>query len=107
MITEALQPLHQKFNDSKRQKQYLPIMIFFLKVEKKLSIIEDPSHQHLQLTSSSHYHFRLLDHPHFLKKMILMTLLPLGQKFNSKSQHLNAYSVTQFHLLIVVTVLSS
>jgi hypothetical protein len=35
MITEDLQPLQQMFNESKRQKQYLDITIFFHKVEKK------------------------------------------------------------------------
>jgi hypothetical protein len=34
MITEALQTHHQMFNESKRQKQYLPITIFFHKMEK-------------------------------------------------------------------------
>ena len=29
MITEALQPLQQMFNELKRQKQQLPIMMFF------------------------------------------------------------------------------
>jgi hypothetical protein len=72
-----------------------------------VSTIEDPSHQqHLQLTSSSHYRFRLLDLLHILKIIILMTLLPLHQMVNSQSHRLNAYTDTQFHLLIVVTVLS-
>jgi hypothetical protein len=35
MITEALQPLQQKFYESKRQKQYLHITMFFHMVEKK------------------------------------------------------------------------
>ena len=35
VIMEALQPLHQMFNELKRQKQQLPITMFFHKVEKK------------------------------------------------------------------------
>jgi hypothetical protein len=35
MITEALQTLHQMFNELKRQKQQLPITMFLYKVEKK------------------------------------------------------------------------
>jgi hypothetical protein len=67
----------------------------------KMSTIEDPSHQqHLQLTSSSHYRFRFLDFLQLPKKMILMALLPLGQKVNSQSQRLNDFSITQFHFFI-------
>jgi len=42
MITEALQPLQEMFNELKRQKQQLPVTLFFHKVEKKVSTIEDP-----------------------------------------------------------------
>jgi hypothetical protein len=42
VITEALQPLQEMFNVLKRQKQQLPIMMFFHKVEKKVSTIEVP-----------------------------------------------------------------
>jgi len=38
MITEALQPIQQMFNELKRLKQQLPIMMFFHKVEKKKSV---------------------------------------------------------------------
>ena len=38
MITEALQPLQQMFNELKRQTQQLPIMMFFHKVKKKKSV---------------------------------------------------------------------
>ena len=41
MITDASQPLQKMFNELKRQKQQLPIMMFFHKVEKKVSTIED------------------------------------------------------------------
>jgi len=41
-ITEALQPFQEMFNELKRQKQQLPITMFFHKVEKKVSTIEDP-----------------------------------------------------------------
>ena len=42
VITEALQPRQQMFNELKRQKQQLPITMFFHKVEKKVPTIEDP-----------------------------------------------------------------
>jgi len=43
MLTEALHPLQEMFNELKRQKQQLPITMFFHKVEKKkVSTMEDP-----------------------------------------------------------------
>ena len=51
MITEALQPLQQMFNELKRQKKQLLLTMFFHKVEKrKVSTIEDPQPS----TSSAH-----------------------------------------------------
>ena len=41
MITDASQPLQKIFNELKGQKQQLPLMMFFHKVEKKVSTIED------------------------------------------------------------------
>jgi len=41
VITEALQPLQERFNELKRQKQQLPITMRFHKVEK-VSTINDP-----------------------------------------------------------------
>jgi hypothetical protein len=38
MVTEALQPLRQICNELKRQKQHLPITMFFHKVEKIKSV---------------------------------------------------------------------
>jgi len=109
MITEALQPIQQMFNELKRPKQQLPIMMFFHKVEeKKCPLSKTLSHQHhLHLTSSSHHCFRLLSILHLLKKMILMTLLPFHQKVNSQAQHHNAYTITPLHLLNIGIVLSS
>ena len=47
MITEALQPLQQMFNELKRQKQQLPIMMFLHKAEKKkCPLSKTLSHQH-------------------------------------------------------------
>jgi hypothetical protein len=43
IITEALEPLQQMFDELKRKKQQLPITIFFQKVEKQtMSTIDDP-----------------------------------------------------------------
>ena len=41
MIKDASQTLQKMFNELKRQKQQLPIMMFFHKVEKNVSTIED------------------------------------------------------------------
>ena len=73
MMTEALQPLQQMFNELKRQKQKLPIKMFLHKVEKKKSpLSKSLSHQyHLRLTSSSHHPFRLFSLLHLPKKMNL------------------------------------
>ena len=43
MITDASQPLQKMFNELKRQKQQLPIMMFFHKVEKKSVHYRRPS----------------------------------------------------------------
>jgi hypothetical protein len=43
IITEALQPLQQMFDEPKRNKQQLPITMFFRKVEKQtMSTIDNP-----------------------------------------------------------------
>ena len=42
MITEALQPIQQMFNELKRPKQQLTIMMFYKVKKKKVSTIEDP-----------------------------------------------------------------
>jgi hypothetical protein len=97
------------FNELKRQKQHLPITIFFHRMEKKKGPLKTTlSHQHqVRLTSSSHHRFRLLSLLHLPKKMIFLTLLPFRQKVNSQSQRHNAYSIIPLYLLIVVFVLSS
>ena len=43
MMTEALQPLQQMFNELQRQKQKLPIKMFFHKIEKKKVHYRSPS----------------------------------------------------------------
>ena len=104
MITAAVQPLQLMFNELKRQKQQLPITMFFHKVKKiKASTIIDPQPS----TSSSHLRFRLLSLLHLLKKTILMNLLPLHQKVNGQAQRHNAYTNTPLHPLIIGIVLSS
>ena len=84
MITEALQPPQQTFNELKRQKQQLPITMSSTWWRKnKCPLSKILSHQHhLCLTSSSHQCFSLHSLLHLLKKMILMTLLPFHQKVN-------------------------
>ena len=84
MITEALQPLHQTLNELKRQKQQLPITMFFHKVEKrKVATNEDPQPSTSSaLTSSTHLRFHLLSllqFPMMMMMMILMTLLLFHQ----------------------------
>jgi len=108
MITEALKSLQEMFNELKRQKPQLPIMMFFHKVEKKKCPLSKTLSQqyHLSLTSSTHHCSRLLTLLQ-LPKMILMTVLPFHQKIKSQSGRCNAYTITPIHLLIVVIVLSS
>ena len=109
MTTEALQPLQQMFNELKRQKQQLPITMFFHKVEKKKCLLSKTlGHQHhLRQTSFSHHRFHLLRLLHLPKKMIWMTLPPFRQKVNRQSKRHNYYTITPLHLLIVVIVPSS
>ena len=61
IITVALEPLQQMFDELKRKKQQLPITMFFQKVEKQtMTTIDNPNHQlRLLLTLSNHRH-RLL-----------------------------------------------
>jgi len=108
MITEALQPLQEMFNELKRQKQQLPITMFFHKVEKAVSTIEDPQPSTsfapdviLQSSFSS-------DQPSpSYEEDGGDTLFPFRQKVNSQAQRHNAYTMTPLHLLIVGIVLSS
>ena len=78
MITDASQPLQKMFNELKRQKQQLPIIMFFHKVENKKCPLSKTL-SHLLLTSSSHHIFCLLSLLHFAMMMILITLLLFRQ----------------------------
>lgn len=79
IVTEALQSLQEMFYVLKRQKQQLPIMILFQKVEKNCPLSKTLSHQHhLRLTSSCNNCFRLISLLHLPKKMVLMTLLQVS-----------------------------